>query len=76
MKKQKLKVGDLLQLNPKTTRNKALAGCFMVVTDPKSFGAMGYIPSIGESGDNGGLAFYRAEWKEFELVGEAEWISG
>ena len=38
-----LKVGELVQLNPETCRNRMLAGCIMTVTEPKVWGAQGYV---------------------------------
>lgn len=71
-----LKKGDVVQLNPFTCGNKAFGGCFMVVTDPKAFGAQGYIQALGPSRDvMGSVAYYRANWDEMELIGPASWVS-
>ena len=75
MKQQGLTKGQLVQLNPETVRNKMFAACIMVVTEPKSFGAQGYVQGLGENGDPGGQAYYRATWEEMEIVGSAEWVS-
>lgn len=63
-----LQAGMVVQLNPETVGNPAFSGCFMVVTEPKSFGAQGYIEVPGS-----GQAYYRAKWEEMEHIGEAEW---
>lgn len=47
MEKAKLEVGQLMQLNPETVENKAFAGCIFVVTEPKNFGAQGYVQDLG-----------------------------
>jgi hypothetical protein len=75
MKQQNLVPGQLMQLNPKTVKNKMFAACIMVVTEPKSFGAQGYVQGLGENGEPGGQAYYRATWEEMEIVGVAEWVS-
>ena len=75
MKQQGLTKGQLVQLNPETVKNKMFAACIMVVTEPKSFGAQGYVQGLGENGEPGGQAYYRATWKEMEIVGSAEWVS-
>ena len=75
MKQQCLAKGQLVQLNPETVKNKMFAACIMVVTEPKSFGAQGYVQGLGENGDPGGQAYYRATWEEMEIVGVAEWVS-
>ena len=71
-----LLAGDVVQLNPETVGNKAFTGCMMVITEPKKFGAQGYVQSLGEDRDNaGGQAYYRAKWEEMELVGKATWMA-
>ncbi len=75
MKQQNLSKGQLVQLNPETVKNKMFSACIMVVTEPKSFGAQGYVQGLGENGNPGGLAYYRATWEEMEIVGVAEWVS-
>jgi hypothetical protein len=70
----KLAPGDVVQLSPDDCRNRMLAGCFMVVTEPKSFGAVGYVQGTGQNEQPGGQAYYRAQFTEMELVGYAEWI--
>jgi hypothetical protein len=67
--------GTLVQLSPDTCRNPMLAACFMVVTEPKSFGAQGYVQCTGKDGKAGGQAYYRAQWDEMEVVGRAEWVA-
>lgn len=70
-----LKENTVVQLNPETVRNKAFAGCFMVVTEPKAFGAQGFVQALGENRDTmGGQAYYRAHWDEMEVVGQAVWV--
>lgn len=76
MDKTTLEIGTLVQLNPVITRNPMFAACIMVVTEPKEWGAQGYVQSLGEDGKEGGQAYYRAKWEEMEVVGRAEWISG
>jgi len=75
MKQQGLTKGQLVQLNPETVKNKMFSACIMVVTEPKSFGAQGYVQGLGENGEPGGQAYYRATWEEMEIVGVAEWVS-
>ena len=72
-----LLVGEIVQLNPETCRNPMLAGCMMTVTEPKSFGAQGYVQCTGEDGKMGGQAYYRATWDEMDRTGGmATWICG
>lgn len=66
MKPRELKVGELVQLDPRATRNPMFRGCFMVVTEPKVFGAQGYVQGLGEDGKPAGQAYYRAKWEEME----------
>lgn len=76
MDKTKLEKGMVVQLNPETVKNKMFAGCFFMITEEKSFGAMGFVQALGEGGDPGGRAWYRAEWDEMEFVGWAVWVPG
>jgi hypothetical protein len=70
-----LKFGELVQLNPDTVRIKAFAGCFMVVTEPKAFGAEGFVQVLGaDRYTPGGQAYYRAHWDEMEWVGVAKFV--
>ena len=59
----------VVQLDPEKCKNPMLAACMMTVSEPKSWGAQGYIQSTGEGGKMGGQAYYRATWEEMELVG-------
>jgi len=61
--------GDIVILRPDMTRNKMFAGCLMVVTEPKSWGAQGYVQALGINGEPGGQAYYRANWNEMEHSG-------
>lgn len=69
-----LKSGDVVQLSPDDCLNPMFGGCMMIVTEPKSFGAQGYVQALGENGKIGGQAHYRAGWDEMELVGHAAWV--
>lgn len=67
MQPTELQKGDVVQLNPGT--DNAFVGCFMLVLEPKNFGAVGYVPTPE------GKAFYRASWDEMEYVGRAQWVA-
>lgn len=70
---RQLKEGDVVQLSP-AVGNPMFACCMMTVTEPKSWGAQGYVQMTGEDGKPGGAAFYRAKWEEMEYVGQAAWV--
>lgn len=72
----KLEPGDVVQLDPETCGNPMFAACIMTVTEPKSFGAQGYVQCTGIDGAMGCQAYYRAHWGEMELVGKAVWRVG
>jgi hypothetical protein len=75
MRAFELSVGQIVQLNPETTKNRMFAGCLMTVTEPKGWGAQGYVQALGENGEPGGQAFYRATWEEMEpTTGFAPWV--
>lgn len=67
--KTTLHEGEIVQLNPGTCRNRMFAGCMMTVTEPKPWGAQGYVQGLGENGEPAGQAYYRARWDEMELTG-------
>jgi hypothetical protein len=72
-----LAVGEIVQLNPETCRNPMFAGCMMTVTEPKSWGAQGYVQGLGANGKQVGQAYYRAQWSEIERTGgTAPFIAG
>ena len=71
--REPIEKGTLVQLNPYTVLNTMFACCILVVTESKPWGVVGYVQALGENGEQGGLAFYRADWKEFEIVGMAHW---
>jgi hypothetical protein len=76
MEPMQLEPGMIVQLNPKTTGNPMFRGCLMTVTDPKPWGAQGYVQSLGENQKMGGQAYYRSKWEDMELVGRAVWEIG
>lgn len=69
-----LSPGTVVQLNPETVRNKMFSGCFLVITETTSWGYKGYVQALGENGEPGGYAFYRAQPDECEPIGAAVWI--
>lgn len=73
--KKELQIGDIVQINPETVRNKMFTACFMIITEIKPWGAQGYIQALGENGNQGGQAYYRATHDEMIKVGRAEWMS-
>lgn len=77
MQKRELHVGDVVQLNPEFhfgEKQGFFGGCFMLVTEPKPFGAMGFIAIPGNRGEVPGCAYYRANWDEMEYVGKARFV--
>lgn len=73
MNPRDLERGDVVQLSP-DVGNPMFACCMMTVTEPKPWGAQGYVQMTGENGLPGGQAYYRATWDDMEYVGRAEWV--
>ena len=73
MERRVLLEGDVVQLSP-DVGNPMFACCFMIVSEPKEFGAQGYVQALGENGRPGAQAYYRAKWSEMEYVGRATWV--
>jgi hypothetical protein len=78
MEKKELKIGDLVQIDP--DHDPIFGGHFMVVTEPKEWGAQGYCPTFPIKDGSPmvvtykGMAYYRCRFENMELVGKAEWI--
>lgn len=76
MDKRELKVGDVVQIAPES--DKIFGGHFMVVTEPKPWGAQGYCEAFPYEGKDGrcprGLAYYRCKFENMEYIGHTEWI--
>jgi hypothetical protein len=70
-----LQKGEVVQISPEYP-DPCFGGCFLVVTEPKSFGAMGYISGVGQTKDEpGGIYWLRVkyEWIEpLEIVIDPE----
>lgn len=71
-----LAVGDVVQLDPEKQAEGFFAGCFMMVTEPKSWGAQGFICMPGERGTLPGRAYFRAKHEDMHYVGRAEFVPG
>lgn len=71
-----LHIGDVVQLSPSTCRNPMFGACMMTISEPKSWGAQGYVQALGADGKIGGQAYYRATWEEMEIVGHAVFLIG
>lgn len=68
MTKPEWKKGDILQIDP--DHDEIFGACFMVVTEPKSWGAQGYFNAPGVDG----LAYYRVKHEDAFKVGRVEWV--
>lgn len=69
-----LQKGQVVQLHPDNVRNRMFAGCFMTVTEPKPWGAQGYVQALGTGYQPGGHAYYRANWDEMSApIGMTVW---
>jgi len=74
MDAKELHFGDVVQFNPDTVENKAFAGCFGLVNEPKSWGAIVEILVPQNRNEPPGTAYYRTSFSEFELVGKAHFV--
>ena len=68
MSQQEIAVGDVVQIDPE--HDPAFAACFLVVTELKTWGVMGYVRVPGH---DGGDAYYRVPFEKIHRVGVAEW---
>ena len=67
MSAEKLEPGDVVQLDPAC--GPVFGGAFMLVTEPKVWGAQGYVQGLDK-----GRAYYRAKTEQMHFVGKAEWV--
>lgn len=77
MKPMALQAGDVVQINPETQlgdKQGFFAGCFMTVTEPKAFGAQGYVCMPKGRGETPDAAYVRVGWDDMEFVGRAVFI--
>ncbi len=75
MKEGNLKVGSVVQIDPE--HSKVFGGCFMVVTEVKSWGAIGVInvPGTDIEVESPSVAcYFRCEFKHMKYVGTAQWM--
>jgi len=70
MKPRELDIGSVVQLSPETN----FPGCFMQVTESKSWGAQGFVAIPAKLGEQPGHAYYRANWENMEFIGMAIWV--
>lgn len=61
-------IGDVVQIDPVVD---GFGGCLMVVTEPKSWGAQGY---VSVPGNDRGRAYFRLKKENGFYIGKAEWI--
>ncbi len=61
-------VNDVVQINPES--DPKWGGCFLVVTEVKSWGIQGWLRIPMQSGS----AHYRAPYEHIARVGVAEWV--
>lgn len=67
MTQRELKAGEIVQINPECTAvNQALRGHLMVVTEPKNWGAIGYVRPVDQPD---ALCFVRVAWADMEPTG-------
>ena len=59
--------GDVVQIDP--AHDEVFGGCLMIVTEPKAWGAQGYVKIPSQ-----GVAYYRCPAEAMERIGEAAWV--
>lgn len=74
MEKRELFEGDIVQINPD---HRKFPGFLLVITEPKSFGAQGYLLSEYEFNAVrvDGVAYLRVNFAEIEYIGRISWLN-
>jgi hypothetical protein len=67
-----LDVGDVVQIDP-AMADSFFAGCFMFVTEVKSWGAQGFIAIPGDRDALPGRAYFRCKTEDMKRIGRAAW---
>jgi hypothetical protein len=70
---RELQVGDVVQISPDLP-DCFFGGCFLLVTEPKPWGAQGFVAMPQNRGELPGRAYFRCKWADMEYVGPAAWI--
>lgn len=70
MDKIELEIGDVVQIKPE--HDDRFGGCFMMVTEPKNWGAQGFVFVLGSS--QAKRAYYRCKFENMEFIGKAAWV--
>ena len=63
--------GQVVQIDP--DHDETFGACFMVISEPKAWGAQGYVQIPGKTEDQRGQAYYRCPTEAMHLIGKAEW---
>lgn len=61
------RINDVVQIDPAS--DEKFGGCFMIITEVKTWGAKGYITVPGFTG----LAYYNCNNKNMIFIGVAAW---
>lgn len=64
-----LKFGDIVQIDPEID---VFGGCFVLVTEVKSWGIQGFVQIPGDETKRG-QAYVRKKWEEIEWCGHSVW---
>lgn len=73
MEKTDIKPGAVVQIDG-TLKDCFFPGCFMLVTEVKSWGVQGFISMPGSRTELPGRAYFRASWDKIEYIGQAVWV--
>jgi len=70
-----IQIGEIVQLDPVKTENPMFRACMMTVCEATARGVLGYVQALGENGEPGGQAYYRAAHGTFHRTGGvAGWV--
>jgi hypothetical protein len=67
----RIMVGSVVQIDP--AHDDVFGGSFLVVTEMKTWGVMGYVTIPGK---DGGAAYRRVAFDKVIYIGQAEWVVG
>lgn len=66
----RIEVGSVVQINDRISR-VGWVGAFLIVTEVREWGVMGFVPMVANLDEPAGRAYLRPKWEQVEYIGEA-----
>lgn len=67
---ERVQINSVVQITEMNEERQGWIGCFVQVSELKSFGIQGWV-QIPETHQQSGSAYIRLNWEQFEYIGQA-----